>query len=153
MRVCIIPEFPASLMTGGLQVQASETFQALSALGEGFSAGLFNWSENEPLPDVYHFIGFPTYLHRIAELIHHAGRPYVITVLLGSTGNRARRWLASARHFANAHVLRQRQSRDAFNRAAAVLTITETEAAAVRLLYRLEAARVQVVPHGVSERF
>ena len=140
-------------MTGGLQVQANETFQALSALGEGLSAGLFKWSESEPLADVYHFIGFPPHLHRIAELIHQARRPYVITVLLGSTRNPARLWLASARHFANAHVLRQRQSRGAITRAAAVLTITETDAEAVRLLYRLEATRVQVVPHGVSERF
>lgn len=142
-----------SLMTGGLQVQARETFRALSELGEGLSAALFNWSEGESLADVYHFIGFPPHLHRIAELIDQAGRPYVITLLLGSNRQSTRLWLAAARHFGKMHIFRRRQGRDAIDRAASVLTTTEAEAEAVRFLYRLERSRVRVVTHGLSERF
>lgn len=140
-------------MTGGLQVQANETFQALSRLGEGISAARFNWSEREPLADVYHFIGFPPHLHRIAELIYQAGRPYVITLLLGSTHKPIRLCLASARHFIKVHIVRQRQSRDAIMRAAAVVTITEADAVAARTIYGLEKSRIHIVPNGVNEGF
>jgi len=153
MRVCIIPEYPASLMTGGLQVQANETVQALSALGDGLSAGLFKWSESEPLADIYHFIGFPLHLHRIAELIHQAGRPYVVTLLLGNARGPFRLWLASVRHFAKAHILRQRQSREAMTRASAVVTITAADANAARKTYRIDEDRIHIVPNGVTEGF
>ena len=61
MPVCIVSEYPASLMTGGLQVQAEETCAALARL-PGVQAELFNWSERRALPDLYHFIGLPEHM-------------------------------------------------------------------------------------------
>ena len=153
LRVCIVPEYPASLMTGGLQVQAEETCRALAKLRDVLSVELFNWSERAPLPDLYHFIGFPPHLHRIAELVHQAGRPYVVTLLLGNARGLTRLWLASARHFAKAHILRQRQSRDALGRASAVVAITQADADAARRIYRIDRDRIHVVPNGVNESF
>ena len=153
LRVCIVPEYPASLMTGGLQVQAEETSRALAKQGDGLSVELFNWSQRAPFPDIYHFIGFPPHLHRIAELIHQAGRPYVITLLLGNAQGRTRLWLARARHFAKVHILGQPQSGQAVQRAFAVVTITEADANTARRIYRIEEDRIHIVPNGVTEGF
>src|SRR5262245_61442258 len=100
-------------MTGGLQVQAYETYRALAAQGNDLRVEWFNWSERKPLPDLYHFIGFPHHLHRIAELVRHADRPYVCTLLLGSSRKGPQTWLAAMRHRLKAAVLRKRSSHDA----------------------------------------
>lgn len=153
MHVCIVPEYPLNLMTGGLQVQAEETCRALNQLGGGVSAELLAWSEPRPLADVYHFIGFPRYLYRLAELVRDAGRPYFITLLFGGAVSRAGLWQARLRLFANTRILRQQAVRRAIEGARGIMTITEGDAAAARFLYGLEAARIHVVPNGVPDAF
>ena len=152
MRVCIVPEYPANLMTGGLQVQAEETCAALARL-EGVEAELFNWSERRPLPDLYHFIGLPDHMNRIAELVRAAGRPYLCTLLFGGSPGRLRLRLAALRHFLKANVARQAARQRAIHGAAHVITITPGDALAARTIYELAAARVSVVPHGVADVF
>src|SRR3954464_6781528 len=95
IKVCIVPEYPVSLMQGGLQVQALETFHALNQLGPGISAQLFDWSHGNPDADLYHFIGLPPHLNRIAELVAKARRPYVITFLLGNPQDQLRLRIAA----------------------------------------------------------
>lgn len=153
MRICIVPEYPASLMTGGLQVQADETYQALCALGGGLEAELFNWSERRPLADLYHFIGFPPHLHRIAELLRQAGRPYLITKLFGSSQDRLSLALAKLRRVGKSHLLRQRQALNVITGARFLITVTEADAAAARIIYSLPASAIQVIPHGVGAGF
>lgn len=153
MRICIIPEYPMSLMTGGLQVQAEETCTALNQLGADVSAELFNWSEKRPLPDVYHFIGFPRYLSCLSQLIHSAGRPYFITMLFGGRLSRGTLWEARLRMLAKALILRQSAVPEPVSRARGLITITQGDAHAARFLYTLPENRVHLVPNGVSTRF
>src|SRR5438477_5170031 len=123
MRVCIVPEYPASLMTGGLQVQAEETHRALATLNGEIDPELFNWSERRPLADLYHFIGFPPYLARISELLRDARRPYLVTMLFGNSREPWRAWLARARQLVNSQLLRRRECYEAIKEAAKILTI------------------------------
>ena len=140
-------------MTGGLQVQAEETCRALNALEGRVEAELFNWSERRPLADLYHLIGFPTHLHRLTELLREAGRPYVLTLLFGSSREWLRLWLAGIRQRVNSQVLRRRERYDAIMNAAAIITITDADAAAARMIYGLESGRIHVVRNGVSEAY
>ncbi len=152
-HVCIVPEYPASLMTGGLQVQAEETYRALAELKGEVTTELFNWSMRQPLADLYHFIGFPPYLSRITELLRQAGRPYVLTMLFGSGCDPARTWLARARQLVNSQLLRRHQRYDSIMKAALIITITESDAEAARVIYALDPSRVLVVRNGVGESF
>lgn len=152
MRVCIVPEYPASLMTGGLQVQAAETCAALARI-KGVEAELFNWSELRPLPDLYHFIGLPEHMNRITELVRQAGRPYLCTLLFGGSPDALRLRLAGVRHRLKAAVLRQGARRCALRGAARILTITPGDAQAARTIYGLAPERVTVVPNGVADAF
>lgn len=152
MRVCIVPEYPASLMTGGLQVQAEETCAALAGL-PGVEAELFNWSERRALPDLYHFIGLPEHMNRITELVRQAGRPYFCTLLFGGSTDPMRLRMAGLRHRLKAGVLRQGARRRAVHGAARVITITPGDALAAQTIYGLEPARVTVVPNGVADGF
>jgi glycosyltransferase involved in cell wall biosynthesis len=153
MHVCIVPEYPVSLMTGGLQVQAEETYRALARLDGAITAGLFNWSEQRPLADVYHFIGFPSYLQQLTKLVRDAGRPYLLTLLFGGGGEPVQLWMARARQLLNSQVLRRRQRYNEIVRAAAVITIIEGEAEAARSIYGLDPNRVHVVPNGINDSF
>src|SRR5438552_1562594 len=144
MRICIIPEYPVSLMTGGLQVQAEETHRALTELGGEITAELFNWSDRRPLADLYHFIGFPPYLNRITELIHEAGRPYLLTILFGGAGDPMQVWLARMRRLVKSR-LQRHERYDAILKAAAIITVTEADARVAGAIYGLDAGSVHVV--------
>lgn len=153
MRVCIVPEYPMSLMTGGLQVQAEETYKAVRELGGEISAELFNWSERLPLPDVYHFIGFPPHCFSIARLVERAARPYLITILLGNPEGYFGVRLAAARQFVKSQIMRQKSRYRAVTGAAALVTITDADADAAALVYGVDRRRIHVVPNGVSDGF
>jgi glycosyltransferase involved in cell wall biosynthesis len=153
MRVCIVPEYPMSLMTGGLQVQAVETRNALSSLGGNMSAELFEWSKTGIPCDLYHFIGFPGHLHRIAELVHQAGRPYIVTMLFGGVRNPFQLRKAAARRWIGSNVLGKKDRDNAILRAACVVTITEADAAAAHIIYGVVKAKIEVVPNGLPEDF
>ena len=151
MRVCIVPEYPMSLMAGGLQVQAKETYSSMVSIGQ--EAELFHWSEERPLADLYHFVGFPSYMSRIMELVREAGRPYVITMLFGGKPDPATVRRARIRHYLNAHVLRRRERYDAIHGAAAIITITDGDKQAARSIFGLSEERIHVVVNGVADGF
>src|SRR5881296_3043358 len=89
-RICIVPEFPLALMTGGTLVQAVETRRALAQHVNEMDFELFNWSDRIPPADCYHFIGLPSYFAGVPRLIGQAGKPYILTLLLGSMSPSAR---------------------------------------------------------------
>ncbi|MGA2174042.1 MAG: glycosyltransferase [Verrucomicrobiota bacterium] len=142
-----------SLMTGGLQVQAVETCRALSSVDGNMSAELFDWSKTETPPDLYHFIGFPSHLHRIAELVHQAGRPYLITVLLGGPRSSLRLRMAAARRLAGSMLSGEKDRDKAISRAASIVTITETDATAAHVIFGVEKRKIAVVANGVAGGF
>jgi glycosyltransferase involved in cell wall biosynthesis len=151
LRVCIVPEYPLNLMAGGLQVQAEETCAEVAAGGD-IRCELFDWSSRRPPADVYHFIGLPPHMMRIAELVAASGRPYLVTLLLGAPSPGAVR-LATARSWLKAAVARERSLRSTLQAAAHIITITEAEAQAAVQICDLDPQRLAVVPHGVAAAF
>jgi len=151
-RICIVPEFPQSLMTGGTLVQAVETRRALAQHITEMDFELFNWSDKIPPADCYHFIGLPKYLAGVPRLIAQAGRPYVLTLLLGSMNRRARCVSALRRRLA--FLLNwNREHQRAIRGAAAHITITQADADNAALIYGLRREQIHIVPVAVTEVF
>ena len=153
MRVCIVPEYPVSLMTGGLQVQANDTFKAIKRYAPEVDVRLFNWSENKELADVYHFIGFPPYMARVMELVKAAGRPYIITMLFGCPTSTLTLCLATMRRWMKSEILRLRSRQDAILNASAIITITQTDARALRMIHGVSQDKIHVIPNGIDDAF
>lgn len=151
LRVCIVPEYPLNLMAGGLQVQAEEACAEVAADGD-IRCELFDWSSRQPPADVYHFIGLPSHMVRIAELVAASGRPYLVSLLLGAPSPGAVR-LATARSWLKAAVAREHSLRSVLQAAARVITITESDAQAAARICGLDPQRMTVLPHGVAAEF
>ena len=152
LRVCIVPEYPLNLMAGGLQVQAVETCEAVSSLGGDIQCELFDWSSRQPPADVYHFIGLPAHMTRLAELVAASGRPWLVTLLLGAPAPGAVK-LAAARSWLKTALVRGPSLRKTLKAAARVITITAAEAQAASRICGLDPERLAVVPHGVGAAF
>src|SRR6266511_206070 len=153
MRVCIVPEFPAGLMSGGTLVQAEETCEALAATGDGLTAELFNWSEYRSLPDLYHFVSIQPHFYPILELIRQIGRPYLLTLLSPNPAGGPRLWVSAARHFVKVKCLRRVELYRAIHGASAIIAITRSGADSLRTIFRHGTKTLHVVPHGVREGF
>jgi glycosyltransferase involved in cell wall biosynthesis len=146
-KVCIVAEYPYSLATGGLQVQATSTLEALRRHEPRFDYRAFDWLTEEPA-DLYHFIGLPRYLMELAHLVELAGKPYVCTFLLGQRSNaalwardRLKRLLSSSSYSKT------------LGKAAHVFAIHETARRSIISSYGLAEEKVSSVPHGISEAF
>jgi len=151
-RICIVPEFPVSLMTGGTLVQATETRRALAAHVPEMHFDLFNWSEVETPADCYHFIGLPHYLAGLCSLISRSKRPYVLTLLMGSeraSGLRAAAWRRRVATWTG----RSREHQNAIENASAFISLTSTDARAISTIYGIAPERIHLVPVAVSESF
>ena len=153
-RICVVPEYPLGLMPGGVQVQAVETFRALSLL-PGLDVRLFEWSATEPPADLYHFIGFPRHLAPVANLVRRAGKPYVCTLLTGAGNDTVRRRLAALRQRARRFLGRGRgtEHSEAVREAAALVAITARNRRTISAVYGLSPAKIRVIPNGVAPRF
>src|SRR5262245_57121982 len=153
-RVCIVPEYPLSLMTGGTLVQAIETRKALAKHVRGMEFELFNWSEVDAAADLYHFIGLPKYMAGICSLVAQMPRPYVLTLLMGSWEPGPwslrtagwRRWISSRLGGSGEH---QR----AIERAATIIAMTPNDAEAIPGVFGIPRSRIQIVPVAVSDFF
>jgi glycosyltransferase involved in cell wall biosynthesis len=151
-RICIVPEYPLSLMTGGTLVQAVETRKALATHVSGMQFELFSWSEQKTPADCFHFIGLPKYLSRICSLVASSKRPYVVTVLMGSP--RPARWRSAAwRRRVGSWIGWNREYHLALQRAKALIVLTHRDAAALADTFDIPLDRIRVVPVAVSELF
>lgn len=150
-RICIVPEYPLGLMTGGLQVQAEGTFKALCAAG--VDAEMLEWSSPSPVADLYHFVGFPPPMASIAGLVRAAGKPYVCTVLFGGVRSPLQMTVARIRRAAKAAFFGQREYHRALADAAAVVAVNEAEGLAARRIFGLPIGKVAVIGHGVDNAF
>ena len=153
MRVCIVPEFPYGLMAGGLQVYAEELCAVLNQHGGDVQAELFAWSDHRPLPDLFHFVGFPPHWSEIAPLIRHAGVPYVSTMLFGNPRNDHSFRMARLRHWATTRILRRQGFDRAVLGASRLLVITEADVRAAQTIYGVPPQRIAKICNGVSEAF
>ncbi|MBA4147336.1 MAG: glycosyltransferase family 4 protein [Verrucomicrobia bacterium] len=142
-----------NLMTGGLQVQALRTFETLSALGGDIRAELFDWTTKEPPADIYHFIGLPSYLAQVVELVREARRPYIITLLFGSDSSAICMWSAAIRQYLNSQVLRRSSRYNAVVNAQRIVTATKADAEAAHVIYGVDKGRIEVIPHGIAPEF
>lgn len=152
LRVCIVPEYPLNLMVGGLQVQAVETLEAVAARDETIACEMFDWSSRQPPADVYHFIGFPPHMARVAELVTASGKPWLVSLLLGAPSAGTVK-MATARSWLRAAVTRGHSLRTVLQRAHKVITITPADLAAAGQIYGLDSRRMAIVPHGVAPGF
>lgn len=150
-RICIVPEYPLSLMTGGVQVQALATFKALKE--QGLNVELFSWCAEIPPADLYHFVGFPSYLSSLAALLHRKGIPYVCTILCGGHRSRTTLWAARLRHNLNAVLPCRPEYHESVMGADTIVVITHADAAVVRYVFGVPSSRVVVVENGVDERY
>jgi glycosyltransferase involved in cell wall biosynthesis len=151
-RICIVPEYPLSLMTGGTLVQAIETRKALSKYVSGMRFELFNWSEEHTPADCYHFIGMPKYLARICSLVASSGRPYVVTVLMGSP--RLDPWrLAAWRRRVGSWIGWNRDYHLAIQGANTLIVLNSRDARALADIFAIPLNRIRVIPVAVSEVF
>ena len=152
MRVCIIPEYPMSLMTGGMQVIARETCLALKAIGQ--ESELFSWSQERPPADFYHFMGFPQHLARIAHLVRQAGRPYVITMLFrGGAPSRSNLYAAKIRQYIKSRILGQRELYQAVHGAVAITTYTQGDALAAHSIFGVNKNLIHIIEGGIDNAF
>lgn len=142
-----------SLMTGGLQVQAVETCKALAALGGGMTAELFDWSKTESPCELYHFMGLPDHLVRIAELVNETGRASVITMLFGGLPDGVQMRMAAARRALRSRVLNERGRDRVIAAAKSIITITDADAEAAHIIFGVERNRIKVVPNGIADAY
>ncbi len=131
-------------------MQAVETAKALSELDSNISVELFNWSERYTLPDLFHFVSYGPQFHKITELIRQAGKPYVITMLMGNP-DPITQWTAATKRFVKSNVLRQKGRDKALAGASAIVAITEIDVAAMRAIFGIKHAHI--VPNGVDQQF
>lgn len=140
-------------MTGGLQVQAIETCKALQSLNGKISAELFDWSATGELFDLYHFIGFPNHMHKIAELVWQSGRPYVITLLCGSPRNGLGLRIKAVRRLMSSTLPNKRARDRAIGGASSIVVITDSDRNATEVIFGLEKTKIRIVPNGVADSF
>src|SRR4030095_4358743 len=151
-RVCIVPEYPLSFMSGGTLVQAIETRKALAKYVPGMEFELFNWSETRIAADLYHFIGLPKYLVGICSLVAQMPRPYVLPLLMGShdaTGWSVR--VAGWRRRISSCLGRSREHQRAIEQASTIIALTPNDADAIAGVFSIPRSHIQIVPVAVSD--
>lgn len=133
-----------------MQVQAEEIHRAL--LARGVNAEMFDWTAKMPA-DIYHFVGLPTYLSTVVQLVWHAGKPYVCTVMSDGMHHPLRRMKARVK-FAIERRMRDGSGYEgALRHASAIIAITPRGALGLDRLYGLPPERVLVINHGIDARF
>jgi len=145
--VTLVAEYPHSLMTGGLQVQATRTLEALRQYEPRFDYRPFDWTAPEK-SDLYHFISLPRYLFDLARLVEFAGKPYVCTLLLGERSDFSRWWRDRLKRS-----LGQPSYSQVLGKAAAVIAITGQQRQSIVHSYAVPAKKTLAIPHGVDEIF
>ena len=150
-RICIVPEYPLSLMTGGVQVQAMATFMALRDRGGNVEP--FEWHSTLPPADLYHFVGLPPYMASLVSLVRRKNIPYVCTLLCGGKRSLPTLLVARLRHLVNSALPGRQEYREAVMGADSVITITPADTVVVRRVFGLPSDRIIVIENGVDERF
>ena len=151
IRICIVPEYPNSLMTGGMQVQAEKTCAALRR--QGANAELFDWTRKQLPADLYHFIGFPAYLAELARLVRAAGKRYVCTVLTGGLSDQTRMLKAQVKLAIARCYSASRLHEEMLCEADAVIAIIKADAEGLQKLYHPASGPIRVVANGVDDAF
>jgi len=145
--VCIVAEYPYSLMQGGLQVQATKTIEILRGYSPQFDYVPFDWTTTRQA-DLYHFLSLPRYMMEITRLVRLAGKPFVCTLLLGNRNDLNRWWRDRAKRLFD-----QPCYSKALEHASTVIAITEKERQSIIQSYGVPEGRTTTIPHGVDDGF
>ena len=155
MKVVFGHLVPFSLAHGGLQIQISQTKEALEKLG--VTVEFLRWWDEAQSGDLFHFFGRPNV--GLVEMAHQKGIPFVFTDLLTAQGSRPT-WARAAHRLA----LRCAESilpkpfaaslpSHSFSQADAVVALTSWEGRMMTNIYGAPPNRVHVIPNGVEEVF
>ena len=152
MRVCVVPEFPLNLMTGGLQVQACELATSLQQI-HGVNPFLFNWSDRTKPADIYHFVSIQASMFPIAELLIARNIPYVLTTLGAGIGNTQITIAAIRRKFASCFLKMPILRQKVYSNAKKIIVLMESDREAVSRIYGLPRESFEIVPNGMASDF
>ena len=155
MKVLIHHYTPFALAHGGLQIQITQTREAL--LHNGVETEFLRWYDSSQTGDVLHFFGrIPTYLLILAR---RKGIKIVISDLLGGAAERSRGklWLQRILVRGLKRVLSPNWISlfdwDGYELADACVALTPWEAHLMSYLFGAPANRIHVVPNGVEDIF
>jgi glycosyltransferase involved in cell wall biosynthesis len=155
MKVLFDHFLPFSFAHGGVQVQITQTREALQNLG--VEADYLRWYDADQTGDVLHFFGrIPTPLLKLA---HQKGMKVVISDLLGGLGARSAGKLRLQRLMTRAlqKALPPRRLQafgwESYRLADACIALTPWEAHLMSYIFGAAPSRVHVVPNGVEEVF
>ena len=155
MRVLLDHNEPFLLAHGGLQVQIERTKAALESAG--FEAEYLRWWDPSQRGDLIHFFGRANPSH--IDFAHGKGIKYVMQELLTSQGSRS---VAHLRFQGAANRLLRKALPsnyrlplrwDSYQKADAIIAITDWEAWIMGALFDAPPQRIRVVPNAVADVF
>lgn len=152
MNICIVPELPLNLATGGLQVQAVELANSLNNI-PFVKAKLFSWSSTDQSADLYHFIGIQPGLYQITQLLNQRNIPYVFT-LLASCCSMPSLILASLRQKVGSRLFRNGKiHHQVITNASRIVVLTKADVPRIKLMCGVETTKIEVIPNGINSGF
>ena len=155
MTILIDHNEPFLLAHGGLQVQIERTKMALE--GAGLRVEHLRWWDDAQRGDIIHFFGRANPSH--IDFAHGKGIKYVLQELLTSQGSRSvthLRLQAAANRFLRKALpsnYRLPLRWDSYQKADAIIAITDWEAMIMRELFDAPPQRIRVVPNAVDDVF
>jgi glycosyltransferase involved in cell wall biosynthesis len=153
MKILFDHNEPFLLAHGGLQVQVTRTKSALEEAG--LAVEYLRWWDESQHGDVIHFFGRANPSH--IEFAHAKGMKYVVQELLTSQGSRSITHLriqAGVNRFLRRALpanYRLPLRWDSYQKADAIIAITDWEAWIMGELFDAPANRVHVIPNAVDE--
>jgi glycosyltransferase involved in cell wall biosynthesis len=147
LKIRVVPAQPHCFAYGGFDIQMHRTLEVLALLGVD-AKPLDFWSRDNDF-DIMHFWGFDTDQHlTTARFARLYGKKIVLTPLLQYLTPRA--WL----RYAGALVEGTARRRIALGRLVdRFLVVNEEQGETLRWLYRVPAAKIEVIPTILDDRF
>jgi len=149
--VAFLPEYPLSLMIGGLEIQCKNTKQAL--LNKNINIKDFSFWDTSIDYDILHIFGNPAYLSDIVHLAKVKNIKVVISSIMGYQGKfRAKYGLNSLiKHIPIS--TDAKRSTQMFNDADAIIGVTELDQFNLIHNFKINRNKVYIVPNGVNKEF
>lgn len=150
LRISYVTCYPASIMRGGLEIQAERTVRALSQIDD-IEMVRFT-PETEQLGDLVHFFGTFDYFWDIAEHCVRQGVPYVCSpvYLTGTSGFSMKLRRIRKRYIDRSY---PRKLHKLYTQAKLLFANTEAEESNLRNFFGASVPPMVRTPNGIEERF
>lgn len=156
MKILLDCPVPFSLAHGGVQVQVTQTLDALRQIG--VEVEYLRWWDERQTGDLVHFFGVtqPAYI----DLVQKKGLKIAMTPLFTATCNRSDRQLATQGAIIQTllrlpgwGLIKSQLNWLAFPKCDAQIVGLDAEVTVLQRVYRVPRAKIRVVPLGLSEEF